>query len=432
MFSVDQTHSEVTEKNFDKCLIISRTSINHSQDESNRQLYEHLEMKRMGLPTQFSNSKLKRLSCRNSHYRKKTFNYESIKMLNQFKVDALLDNDNCNNDNDLTKHCMAEQDEAIIQNDKYFERNKPLDSDIEDIVDEFPSIILSCNSFDNEDQMCSIQSEMINLNNLEYDNDEMDLDFIPMKSKKKKNKAKARHNVYWQQRFILFSRFNEGIKLDKESWFSVTPEAIARHIAERVENVLSKRYPNRKFFVMDPFCGAGGNVIQFALQPHIQKVFAIDIDPKKIAIAKHNASIYNCENKIEFIIGDFFQIVQHNNFDKLIDVCFFSPPWGGPDYIKINKYSLNNMTPNGFDICRHTSKYLTKNIVMLLPRNFDEDELQDISQLVYNIDPDLPVKQYRVVELEKNMIFNKIKTKTAYFGDTINDLKEWPKKVLFE
>eukprot|EP01083_Nonionella_stella_P054138 143013_1 len=38
---------------------------------------------------------------------------------------------------------------------------------------------------------------------------------------------------YWAQRKRLFSKFDEGIQLDKESWYSVTPEAIATHIAQR-------------------------------------------------------------------------------------------------------------------------------------------------------------------------------------------------------
>ena len=32
---------------------------------------------------------------------------------------------------------------------------------------------------------------------------------------------------YWRFRESLFTRFNEGILLDEESWFSVTPEALA-------------------------------------------------------------------------------------------------------------------------------------------------------------------------------------------------------------
>lgn len=39
-----------------------------------------------------------------------------------------------------------------------------------------------------------------------------------------------------------------------ESWYSVTPEIIGRFIADRCSCYL----------LVDPFCGAGGNVIQFA------------------------------------------------------------------------------------------------------------------------------------------------------------------------
>jgi hypothetical protein len=33
---------------------------------------------------------------------------------------------------------------------------------------------------------------------------------------------------YWMQRYTLFARFDDGVLLDVEGWFSVTPEAIAR------------------------------------------------------------------------------------------------------------------------------------------------------------------------------------------------------------
>jgi len=39
-----------------------------------------------------------------------------------------------------------------------------------------------------------------------------------------------------------------------ESWFSVTPEKLAMHTAERL----------RCDLIVDAFCGAGGNAIQFA------------------------------------------------------------------------------------------------------------------------------------------------------------------------
>jgi len=42
--------------------------------------------------------------------------------------------------------------------------------------------------------------------------------------------------------------------------------------------------------VLDGFCGAGGNLIQFAI--HSKKVIGVDIDQKKIELAFHNACIY--------------------------------------------------------------------------------------------------------------------------------------------
>lgn len=39
------------------------------------------------------------------------------------------------------------------------------------------------------------------------------------------------HDKYWVQRHRLFSKFNSGIRLDAEGWFSVTPEVIAKHVA---------------------------------------------------------------------------------------------------------------------------------------------------------------------------------------------------------
>jgi trimethylguanosine synthase len=61
---------------------------------------------------------------------------------------------------------------------------------------------------------------------------------------------------YWIQRYSLFSRFDEGVKLDEEGWFSVTPEIIAKHQASRCSHGL----------VIDAFTGVGGNAIQFALR----------------------------------------------------------------------------------------------------------------------------------------------------------------------
>jgi len=42
------------------------------------------------------------------------------------------------------------------------------------------------------------------------------------------------HGKYWAQRWRLFSRFDSGIQLDKEGWYSTSPERLASHVAERI------------------------------------------------------------------------------------------------------------------------------------------------------------------------------------------------------
>jgi len=46
------------------------------------------------------------------------------------------------------------------------------------------------------------------------------------------------NDKYWAQRRRLFSKFDNGIQLDAEGWYSVTPEIIADHVAEQFSTLL--------------------------------------------------------------------------------------------------------------------------------------------------------------------------------------------------
>ncbi|XP_068252292.1 trimethylguanosine synthase isoform X2 [Nyctibius grandis] len=200
---------------------------------------------------------------------------------------------------------------------------------------------------------------------------------------------------YWAQRYRLFSRFDEGIKLDREGWFSVTPEKIAEHIAVRVSQSFNCD------IIVDAFCGVGGNSIQFALTS--KRVIAIDIDPEKLSLARNNAEVYGVADQIEFVCGDFMVLAA----DLQADVVFLSPPWGGPDYATAEIFNIQTMIcPDGFEIFR-LSKKITNNIVYFLPRNADIDQVASLAG---------PGGK---VEIEQNFLNNKLKTITAYFGDLI-------------
>ncbi|KAL6444166.1 hypothetical protein ACFW04_001835 [Cataglyphis niger] len=224
-----------------------------------------------------------------------------------------------------------------------------------------------------------------------------------MQKKKKKKQVKRLNKIlpkeiandyklwkYYIKRFGLFSRYEDGIKLDRESWFSVTPEEIAKNIAERC----------RCDTIIDAFCGAGSNSIQFAFT--CERVIAIDIDPNKIKIARHNAGIYGVDDRIEFIIGDFLQLAPQ----LVADVVFLSPPWGGPDYIKRKVFNLENiMSPIGGESVFKAAKEITQHVAYYLPRNSDPLQIIKLAE------------KYGKVELQQNMLNGRFTACTAYYGE---------------
>lgn len=226
------------------------------------------------------------------------------------------------------------------------------------------------------------------------------------KKKKKQNKRTSLTSLpeevasnkilkkYWIRRYQLFSKFDEGIKLDEESWFSVTPERIAEHIAERC----------RCDIVVDAFCGAGGNSIQFAFT--CAHVIAIDIDPKKIALARHNADVYGVADRIEFVVGDFLRLAP----SLQADVVFLSPPWGGPQYLNVDAYDVETiMQPVGGTQLYKISLGITENIAYYVPRNVNTDQLVVLAG---------PGGQ---VEIEQNFLDKRLVAVTAYYGELIHE-----------
>jgi trimethylguanosine synthase len=129
---------------------------------------------------------------------------------------------------------------------------------------------------------------------------------------------------FYRRRYQLFKRFDDGILLDKESWYSVTPEVIAQHIAQKCHTKMNSR---SDLTILDGFCGSGGNTIQFAR--YFDHVLACDIDFVKLQCAQHNARIYEQEAKVSFLMQDFFRLHETLPCGFSIDLIFLSPPWGG-------------------------------------------------------------------------------------------------------
>jgi trimethylguanosine synthase len=204
---------------------------------------------------------------------------------------------------------------------------------------------------------------------------------------------------FWHQRYYYYSRFDEGIKMDYESWYSVTPEEISIYIARLCKGKT----------VVDAFCGSGGNTIQFSL--YCKHVYAIDIDPNKIDISRNNTKVYNCPNNIDFICSDYLKI---DTGAIKADIIFLSPPWGGVEYKSTATYSLKDwIEPNIYEIIR-VSKQISSNLMFYLPRNTDIQELLGILN-------DLDLGD-TFAEIKLLQSAHKIKAILVCFGDEYNHI----------
>ena len=230
---------------------------------------------------------------------------------------------------------------------------------------------------------------------------------------------------YWSQRRRLFSLFDKGIQLDKESWYSVTPEAIANHIASHLVGQLQAAV------VLDPFCGCGGNAIAFALQKDVKQVVCVDKDIQKLKKAHWNASIYGVQDKLLLVHGDAGKILaryadgnlvpmskDQTHLPKAIDVIFLSPPWGGVDYGKVggHGYDLTCIKIDADDGIQGDGEWLLeqalkavdiKGIAYFLPKNINGLKLAKSAHRAGCKGP---------IVLEQNVLNGKLKTVTAYFG----------------
>ncbi|KAJ1663985.1 Trimethylguanosine synthase [Coemansia sp. RSA 1813] len=206
---------------------------------------------------------------------------------------------------------------------------------------------------------------------------------------------------YWRSRHRFFWRFDEGIQIDEEGWYSVTPEVIADDTALRVAQLHNDRHSEPDYgriCIIDAFCGVGGNTIKFA--EWCEHVIAIDIDPQRLEMARNNAVIYGVADRIEFILGDFYQLAP----TLKADVVFMSPPWGGPEYTDASVFALDSMPFHSAQEWVDRARLVSANIAFFMPRNCDPLQLADLV-------PDVPC------DIELNYTSGFFKAITAYYGD---------------
>lgn len=134
-------------------------------------------------------------------------------------------------------------------------------------------------------------------------------------------------------------KFEHRIFSDKDGVRFATPEGVAKYRAKRLKCDT----------IADISCGIGGQTIYFARE--CEHVYAIEIDPKKIAYARKNCKQLGIDN-VEFICADALSPDAIDNLPQL-DLVFSDPARPASEKVR----DINNLRPS---IPEVISAYSTK------------------------------------------------------------------------
>lgn len=244
---------------------------------------------------------------------------------------------------------------------------------------------------------------------------------------------------YWNQRYDIFKRFDGGVLLTKELWFSVTPESISKFTSKLMKHAFKDK--SGPIYVMDAFAGGGGNVIQFISDFDV--VFAADLNLRHLHCTKKNSEVYFSEaivsKKLKLLplnwvyaddsIPDTFvdekfeetgngskkdERIYANKEDSLeslavlkdikFDCIFGSPPWGGPEYYKEKHFNLNHILPFELDKLLRILLQYTDNVCLFLPKNSNLGQLQKITASLFPDDRYIRILKTFVHERPKGLL----------------------------
>lgn len=138
----------------------------------------------------------------------------------------------------------------------------------------------------------------------------VDVQIVPRPDRSQVRAARLRDSRLRRDTTPGFDR--PGVRLDDEGRVSLTPESLAL--------ALGRRAGGRS--VVDTTAGCGGNTIGFARGG--STVVAIDVDPGRLALARHNAALYGVGDRVRFRVGRAEDLAP----DEDAGLWFVDPPWG--------------------------------------------------------------------------------------------------------
>ncbi|MBS1889928.1 MAG: hypothetical protein JST59_01430 [Actinobacteria bacterium] len=193
-------------------------------------------------------------------------------------------------------------------------------------------------------------------------------------SKEQRSTLGINRNIrkYFIKRFFLFEKFDDGILLDEESWYSVVAEPISKWLKNRL--LESKIHLNS---ILEPFVGVGGIAVHLSCIAH--RYIVNDLDPTKIEMLRNNLSVYGVDQtNIEFMCQDFLNMKPFKT-----DLVILCPPWGGTNLELYDREQLDSiMQPKLSDILRH-ARLFSNNLILQMPKNTNIRNLMEVVARAY-------------------------------------------------
>ena len=165
------------------------------------------------------------------------------------------------------------------------------------------------------------------------------------------------------------------MQLDEEAAYSVSNDISAKKVADYFVSKLRRK----NLSIIDATACVGGNTMAFAKHIAFREVLALEIDPEKVKMLKHNLKQGLTPSEIQkttVIHGDCLEEITKLNFSHDV-VVFADPPWGGrsykfqaaPDVHLRGKGSLDDF----LTLCRNHPNI--SHLALKLPFNFDTSQL---------------------------------------------------------
>jgi hypothetical protein len=142
--------------------------------------------------------------------------------------------------------------------------------------------------------------------------------------------------------------------------------------AKQIEGFINKYIGGKNLTILDGTANVGGDVINFGLNPNVEKVVAIEINADTFSKLENNIRVYGLEKKIKAIHGNSLDIIEKCADRDHFDILFLDAPWGGKSYKKHKFLNLEMSGKKLVDVVKMAQKCQNiDNIILKIPFNYN-------------------------------------------------------------